>query len=513
MEAPIRFVFESSSVLSDIERDIAPRYALRETRPEAARRQHTGAAAAERTDGTARTLTFRDTFDWRLFNAGYLLYEEGGEEGGVSHLLGPSGIDTAVDTTAAASASQPPPDSFASLLGIRALVTVCTARVSERRFRVEDDIGKTIARLVMWTPGYGDAPRFPATAVLTPLKGYAAEARTVARALAGQAREVSFTEYAGSLLAAGGREPGAYSSKVTLALEPDMPAQAAGRAVLGYFLEVMRENETGIAERVDTEHLHDYRVALRRLRSFIAETKGAFASERTQAIKDDLKSIQDRTGEARDLDVLLLHRDDYRALLPDKLASGLEAYFGRIRERREAAYDALIEYLRGPAYEQTMQGLRTYAAHEELEPAERAEEPIGELAGRRMQKRMKRVASGIDAAMADPQDELLHRLRIDGKKLRYLLEITASLYPAKKSNRLIKQLKKFQDSLGRLHDVAVQEQTLGRDLETIRSEDSANVDTAAAIGGLLTRIRGRRPEIFEAFINAAETYRSQIGRR
>ena len=50
----------------------------------------------------------------------------------------------------------------------------------------------------------------------------------------------------------------------------------------------------------------------------------------------------------------------------------------------------------------------------------------------------------------------LHELRLDCKKLRYLLEFLRSLYPSGQIERLIKSLKGLQDVLGQFQDTESQ---------------------------------------------------------
>jgi CHAD domain-containing protein len=54
----------------------------------------------------------------------------------------------------------------------------------------------------------------------------------------------------------------------------------------------------------------------------------------------------------------------------------------------------------------------------------------------------------------------LHRLRIECKKLRYLLEFFSSLYDQKEIGRLVRALKKLQNNLGDFNDFAVQRAAL-----------------------------------------------------
>ncbi len=59
--------------------------------------------------------------------------------------------------------------------------------------------------------------------------------------------------------------------------------------------------------------------------------------------------------------------------------------------------------------------------------------------------------------MQDTEDEVVHQLRINCKKLRYLMEFFAPLFPENEIKTLIKALKLLQDNLGNFNDYSVQQ--------------------------------------------------------
>lgn len=83
-------------------------------------------------------------------------------------------------------------------------------------------------------------------------------------------------------------------------------------------------------------------------------------------------------------------------------------------------------------------------------------------------------------------DEAVHELRMDCKKLRYLMEFFAPLFDKGDFKTLIKPLKKLQDNLGLFNDYSVQQEAL---LEFVTSQSDArnrtNVQLAMAVGGLI----------------------------
>jgi CHAD domain-containing protein len=96
-------------------------------------------------------------------------------------------------------------------------------------------------------------------------------------------------------------------------------------------------------------------------------------------------------------------------------------------------------------------------------------------------------------------DERLHALRIDCKKLRYLLEFFAALSPTAEIGALIKHLKKLQDNLGAFNDLSVQQAFLIDYLGTITPKGADALLLAAATGGLIARLAADQQRVREAF--------------
>ena len=75
----------------------------------------------------------------------------------------------------------------------------------------------------------------------------------------------------------------------------------------------------------------------------------------------------------------------------------------------------------------------------------------GNWSVRQRLRKLARRAAGMD----QPGDGELHRLRIEAKKLRYLLEFSQDVRPAGREARCIRDLKRVQDALGDAHDLMV----------------------------------------------------------
>jgi CHAD domain-containing protein len=128
--------------------------------------------------------------------------------------------------------------------------------------------------------------------------------------------------------------------------------------------------------------------------------------------------------------------------------------------------------------------------------------PILDTASARIIKAYRRMVKRGRGLGDDPPAEALHRLRIDAKKLRYLLEFFRSLYPEKKIDRLVKELKGFQDILGGFNDMEVQQRRLHRFGHALSSSGDDRTETLLAMGRLAAVLEERQEGYRHSF-NAA----------
>ncbi len=115
------------------------------------------------------------------------------------------------------------------------------------------------------------------------------------------------------------------------------------------------------------------------------------------------------------------------------------------------------------------------------------------------------VKRGVQLSDPPPAEDL-HRLRIDAKKLRYLLEFFGGLWPKKATSRLVKELKQFQDILGGSNDMAVQQRHLAAFAETLMAEGSTRAGTVFAMGRLADTMAERQETYAEAFAERFELF-------
>ncbi len=104
-----------------------------------------------------------------------------------------------------------------------------------------------------------------------------------------------------------------------------MPAAAALAAVLTALLDTIEANVPGTVRDVDTEFLHDLRIAVRRTRSALKLAGDALPGGVAGRYRAEFKWLGDLTTPTRDLDVYLLGFPEMAAGLVAATAEELAA--------------------------------------------------------------------------------------------------------------------------------------------------------------------------------------------
>lgn len=447
-----------------------------------------------------------DTFDWRLLKKNLVLIQED------RHLSLLDMLKREVVADAVWEKESPPgfwwdlsagplKRRLKSLLDVRTLLGLLEVSKSFRLHSLLNNDAKSVLRFSLNTY----TTRLPSgkshkvcTLELEPIRGYLKDLRMFHAFL--EERNVVPPEQSVyvELLRAQGLDPGGYTSKFRLDLTPDIPAADAVRRILKHLIGVMRRNQNGVITDLDTEFLHDYRVAIRRIRSALGQIKGVLPQEAADRFRQAFRELGQATNTLRDLDVYLLKQEAYRAQLPEHLAPGLDSMFRDLTRRRKREQAAVVRALESPAYREVVRRWERFLEKEqgpEAGGAPRAAAPVLELAREDISRRYRRILrAGARITDASP-DEDLHRLRISCKKLRYLLEFFASLFPPRDIERLIGQLKKLQDNLGDFNDLFMQQQYLREFLDELDPRKKDARATAAAIGGLITCMHQRQDKV------------------
>jgi len=298
-------------------------------------------------------------------------------------------------------------------------------------------------------------------------------------------------------------------------LDPAMRSDEATKIILRYLLQIMKINEANLEKDLDTEFLHDFRVAIRRIRSALGQIKSVFPQNTTDRLKKDFSFVGKLSNQLRDLDVYLLKEDAFKAMLPSVLRDDIDPLFDYLRKNRSRALQKVIRGLKSKRVEQIIQNLEAFLDEPVQDPPlpSNADGPIISLARKRIYKQYRRIVEDGSRILENTEDEKLHALRIACKKLRYLMEFFSSLFPRKKINILIAQLKTLQDNLGSFNDLCVQEKYLLNIAAELPTTGQKYKNVLVAIGSLVGALDREKRRIKNAFAKTFTAYASPLNKR
>lgn len=277
-------------------------------------------------------------------------------------------------------------------------------------------------------------------------------------------------------------------------------------AVLSTAVGAIRQHEQGTRAGGDIEHVHQMRVATRRIRAYLKAAAPALEAGAVSRLRTDLSGLAHALGRVRDLDVMMEQMQDEATALGPPDAEPLQRLIGRLASDRQAARSSLIAELDHRRFAALLAELDRTAARP---PVADPWADLTQLAGRQWDRLARARASLVTKFGDDPPDDDLHALRILGKRARYSAELLAGgsgrnrrrrSAPGSTGGPAIQQflvaLAEFQEVLGRHQDGSVLEDRLR---EMVAADDGSDVGAALAAGRVIEGCRQRCAEARAAY--------------
>ena len=440
-----------------------------------------------------------DTFDWKLFKNGLILKKNKNQFELCSIKKSVILASAILPKTRRTLLLKDIPESelknkLSKFIGIRALIPVVVFNEQNITYGLLNNDEKTVARLVNKSIAFDNKSKSNLNSLsLHSVRGYDSEFKTIDSVLKKKLQSTSRNPYQDALMVSG-RKPGSYSSKFRLELDPDISTEEALKQILYHLINTMKVNENGIKKDIDIEFLHDFRVAVRRARSALSQIKFVFPADATVKLKNDFSKIGKMTNRLRDLDVYLGKKDEYVNMLPAKLRSGIEPVFQKLEKERAKEQIKIKAALNGKIYRSSLEDALNCLETEYKgdENTKNSGVLILPLAKKYIRKKYNKVIKKGLLINHDTPDKKLHELRIECKKLRYLLEFFSSLFQEKKIALIISQLKKLQDNLGEFNDYYVQQESLGDMLANLNPKNPDFANITISVGGLIAILSSKQ---------------------
>jgi CHAD domain-containing protein len=260
-------------------------------------------------------------------------------------------------------------------------------------------------------------------------------------------------------------------------------------------------HEPGARLGIDPEHLHDMRVATRRLRAALQVFAPALPQRKAAAFEKQLRWLADALGEVRDLDVQLMAFEEETREIPAESAALLSPYRRHLLRQYDQARRRMLRKLATRRYARLVSRFNAFleAGPPRSPAAKEARAPVASAGREIIRGHLGKVLRAGKGAFEQRTPILLHRLRIRCKRLRYACEFFEDLY-GKPARRFAQRVTALQDILGRHHDAIVAQQALTGLAHRLSAPRGHGRDFALAMGLLMQIQRARAVQAEQEFL-------------
>lgn len=253
--------------------------------------------------------------------------------------------------------------------------------------------------------------------------------------------------------------------------------------ILGYLEEADRRR-VAFLKTGKAEELHKYRVGVRHARAALAVGKGWVSDVGLSGCRNGLARAMKCCNRLRDLDVKCVDFALMTNALPKSMAPAVAKCLKVIEGERGCEFDKATRILSGNEMVRFVKGLRLSRSSAGHVVVARG---LGGLVRKRVAKLVERIVRLSRELTPDSEEESWHRIRIESKKARYLVEIFGGYFP--KGKKMLAPLVRIQKALGNLNDNAMQVAFLSDPIW--RKPVAEDVELAMCLGGLAVLLEQR----------------------
>ncbi len=314
----------------------------------------------------------------------------------------------------------------------------------------------------------------------------------------------------GFVLEAAGVDPAGYNSSPSVPLDPHLPAILGFRAVFENLASTIDANWRGTIDDIDTEFLHELRVAIRRTRSVLGHGKGVVPDLVRDRYCEEFAWLAALTGPTRDRDVYILEWGRYVGHLSKDRIAHLQPVLLHLQRHRATSFRELVKDLQSDRAQTLLAEWGATLRDPEMgpDPGVKADRPLHRVVSKRIRDAHQALVDNGRCITAESPAEALHDLRKDAKKLRYAIECFGGLLPNAERKAFVRQLKGLQDNLGEHQDAEVHSAELQAVANEIGAEH-ATPDTLVALGALTEHLQIGQGAARSEFVDRFAAYDSK----
>jgi CHAD domain-containing protein len=271
-----------------------------------------------------------------------------------------------------------------------------------------------------------------------------------------------------------------------LSATPKDPAVHHVRVALDTRLRALLKHDRGVRTGADVEDVHQMRVSVRRMRAALKAAGPLLDADWADGLRAELGWLGRSLGPVRDLDVLQPRLRGLAADLPPEERAAAEGLLEALSAEYAVARDEMLVALSAPRYTALLERLADSVRLPLPTPTATARRPeLVEL----VRGEYRSLRKSVQKAGQNPPDEVLHALRIKGKRLRYTGELAEPAL-GKPVRRVLEATAVLQEILGDHQDACVAQQRIRELVDNL--DDEADPLVAFAAGRMSERehVRG-----------------------
>jgi len=293
----------------------------------------------------------------------------------------------------------------------------------------------------------------------------------------------------------------------------DLMAEAGRKALLNDLIKML-DHEEGSRAGEDPEEVHDMRVAIRRMRSTLRLLADYYKPKAINPFLDEMRKIAQALGAVRDLDVMIAEAKAYLDTLDTVANVAFQPVVLELEKQQTQARKDLIKLLDKGSYRRFVEDFSAFLTKpgkgaravdlDDIHPFQ-----VRHLLPTLIYEHLAAVRA-YDAALEDADVATLHALRIEFKRLRYVVSIFTDVLGSS-ANDFIEELKTIQEHLGKIADIRAAKDRLSDIASDF--DPQAQVDSSTALQHYIEHLDDEQDDLRDSFAEVWKHFNTKTVQR
>ena len=280
----------------------------------------------------------------------------------------------------------------------------------------------------------------------------------------------------------------------------DGPAGLGARALCMALLDTAQETHGQLGDGADANALHDFRVAVRRLRTGLRACEALLPPAAGRKPRRKLGKLARATAVAREADVEMTWLAAHREHAAPKNQPAIDWLVAHVTERRQGCCAKFSAEVDRPFHKAAIRlRARLLSRNGHCASAE-IHAPLGQAIANLLLAQANALGQALATATRGAEIAAVHIARIEAKRLRYLLDPLRNCQRAD-STQVVATLRELQDVLGDLHDAVALCDAIGDALPKAAAAEARRLHGVVADGGTQAALKaGRKDDLIAGLL-------------